>query len=67
MHTWSKFLNRSGVEGLEPAGDSSLIFRQQKISGRVANIMHYTKSRYVCQLCLFNCVRGSGPGGVSHT
>lgn len=41
MHTWSTVPNRSGVEGFEPAGDSSLIFRQQKTRGRVASTIHY--------------------------
>lgn len=41
MHIWSTVPNRSGVEGFEPAGDSSLIFRQQKTRGRVASTIHY--------------------------
>lgn len=41
MHTWSTVPNRSGVESFEPAGDSSLILRQQKTRGRVASTIHY--------------------------
>lgn len=44
MHIWSTVPNRSGVEGIEPAGDSSLIFRQQKSRGRVASTMHYVEA-----------------------